>query len=252
MADDDPLLGVALDDDRREHVGEGLVLGAILAGHDLVDHHGDGVWEFLMDFFERCLANEFRNEGFLGFVRDLTVRIVDGAFWQVLQEHVRDDVHLLAAGRRDGDHGCPLDAKFLADVVDVDEMADEAFLRDGVDLGGERDECRLVLELQDFAEDVLVTGTNAFVGREAHTDEVDFSPSVVDEGVESLAEQGAWLVEARGVDEDQLAVFAGDDTAHRVARGLRLRRGDGDLLPDQRVRERGLACVRAADEARET
>ena len=69
--------------------------------------------------------------------------------------------------------------------------------------------------------------------------------------VEPLPEQGARLVQPRGVDEDQLAARLGDDAADGVPGRLRLGRRDRDLLPDQRVGQRRLAGVGAPDEAGE-
>ena len=47
-------------------------------------------------------------------------------------------------------------------------------------------------------------GPDALVGRQAEADDVDLEQRLADEVVEPLAEQRARLVQARGVDEDQL------------------------------------------------
>ena len=79
------------------------------------------------------------------------------------------------------------------------------------------------------------------------------SPRVgADDAVESLAEQGARTVDAGGVHDDQLAGWRVDDAADGVARRLRLRRGDRDLLADEGVGESRLADVGTADEGGET
>ena len=56
------------------------------------------------------------------------------------------------------------------------------------------------------------------------------------------------LVDARGIDKDQLVAGAVDDGAHAAARGLGHRRGDGDLLAVAGVEQRGLAGVGTADQ----
>ena len=55
-------------------------------------------------------------------------------------------------------------------------------------------------------------------------------------------------LEARRVDEDELRAVDGADAGDAVARGLRLARGDADLLADQRVQQRRLADVGPADD----
>ena len=58
----------------------------------------------------------------------------------------------------------------------------------------------------------------------------------------------AALVQARRVDEGDLRVRQVHQPEHAMARGLRPRRDDGELLPDQRVQQRGLADVGPADQ----
>jgi hypothetical protein len=53
----------------------------------------------------------------------------------------------------------------------------------------------------------------------------------------------------RGVDEHVLAIRPGQDAGHEVARGLRLRRNDRQLLADDPVEEARLAGVRAPGDA---
>ncbi len=78
------------------------------------------------------------------------------------------------------------------------------------------------------------------------------SPSVAgDDVVQPLAEQGARAVDAGSVDDDELPGCRVHDPADRAPGGLRLRRRDRHLLADERVRERRLAHVRAADERHE-
>ena len=56
----------------------------------------------------------------------------------------------------------------------------------------------------------------------------------------------ARAVNARRVHEDQLGVAAVEDAEHRLARRLRLARGDAELAPKQMIHERRLADVGAA------
>jgi hypothetical protein len=54
------------------------------------------------------------------------------------------------------------------------------------------------------------------------------------------------------VDEHQLGIRTVHDAAYGMPGGLRLRRGDHDLLADQRVGQSGLAGIRPTDKTRET
>jgi hypothetical protein len=54
-------------------------------------------------------------------------------------------------------------------------------------------------------------------------------------------------MDARRVHEHRLHAALGTDAEQAVACGLRLGRGDGELLPDQAVQQRRLADVRPAD-----
>ena len=98
-----------------------------------------------------------------------------------------------------------------------------------------------------------VPGADPLVGRQAEADDVDVEEGLADEVVEPLAEQRPRRVQTGGVDEDRAGaapVVTIPRMACRVVCGLR--RGDGDLLADQRVGQRGLARVRPPDESRRT
>ena len=56
----------------------------------------------------------------------------------------------------------------------------------------------------------------------------------------------------RRIDEHELRVRVGVDAMDAVARGLRLARGDADLLSDQVVEQRGLAHVGASNNGDES
>ena len=60
--------------------------------------------------------------------------------------------------------------------------------------------------------------------------------------------RGVPRLEARRVDEDELRVAQGADAGDAVPRGLRLARGDADLLADQGIEQRRLADVGLADD----
>jgi hypothetical protein len=65
-------------------------------------------------------------------------------------------------------------------------------------------------------------------------------------------------VHARGVDENDLPrrplalAFDIHDALDPITRGLRLASYDGQFLADQRIQQRGLACVGTADDGNES
>src|SRR5256885_15194642 len=67
--------------------------------------------------------------------------------------------------------------------------------------------------------------------------------------VERLVQRRAVLgLEARCIDEDELRRGTRANARDAVARGLRLARGDADLLAHQRIHQRGLAHIGLADD----
>ena len=55
-------------------------------------------------------------------------------------------------------------------------------------------------------------------------------------------------VDSGGIKENDLPPVIGVDCLNPVSGGLRTRRGDGDLLSDQMVHQRGLSDIRTADQ----
>ncbi len=130
--------------------------------------------------------------------------------------------------------------QLLGEPLGVDQVG----LGDDGDLGG-------LLDLGEFLDDELVAGAELLVGGQAEADHVDLGPGAADQVVEALAEQGARLVQAGGVDQHQLGVRAVHDAADGVPGGLRAVGGDRDLRPHQSVGQGRLARVGPADETRE-
>ncbi len=64
-------------------------------------------------------------------------------------------------------------------------------------------------------------------------------------------EHGFGVVNARSVDEDDLAFGAGDDALDAIAGGLRLGSDDGNFLADVMIQQRGFAGVWTADDGDE-
>ena len=97
-------------------------------------------------------------------------------------------------------------------------------------------------------EHLLVVRAEA-AGFDHEQDRVDRTQRGRDRAVERTVQRAAVLgLETRRVDEDVLRVFQRMNAGDAMARGLRLARRDTDFLADQRVHQRGLADVRAADD----
>ena len=75
---------------------------------------------------------------------------------------------------------------------------------------------------------------------------VHIGNGLLDDIYHVVSELGARAVEARGVDEDELRIFAVHNGADAVSRRLWLIRYDRDFLADQGVCKRRLADVRPA------
>ena len=71
-------------------------------------------------------------------------------------------------------------------------------------------------------------------------------------GAHDLLQGDGGFEQSRRVDEHGLGVAEGQDAGDALARGLRARAGDGELLADEPVEERRLADVRLADDGNET
>src|SRR5699024_5687356 len=90
------------------------------------------------------------------------------------------------------------------------------------------------------------------VGGQAQGDRVHLGQGAGHQLVQPLPGQGPGPVHPGGVHQDQLDVRAVHDAADGVPGGLRPAGGDRHLLPDQRVGQRRLPGVRAADHADES
>ena len=251
VADHDALLGVALDVEVGHDVEQRLVVGTPLAQAHLLDHHGDRVRQLVAHALEGGLADEVGGQRLLGCVGEVAVGVERRPLGQQPDEQVGQQLDLVAGHRGDRARSRPTRCRSRRPAPAMSSRCWPSC--SGV--------ARSVLvatamldrapHLGQLVDDEAVAGPDLLVGREAHRDHVDLRPRGAHQVVEPLAQQGAGPVQAGGVDEDQLRVGAVHDAAHHVAGGLRLGRRDDDLLAHQRVGQRRLARVGAADERRE-
>ena len=175
----------------------------------------------------------------------------DGGMWPISTSATVLDLEAVGGGDRDDVLPAVLAEDLAAQGGDGEQLLGEGLAVHRVGLRHDRDD-RLVADGGELGGDELVARADLLVGREAEADRVDLGEGVGDEFVEPLPQQGARAVQARGVDQDQLRVVPVHDAADGVARGLRLGRGDRDLLADQGVGEGRLARIGPPDQHRET
>jgi hypothetical protein len=126
------------------------------------------------------------------------------------------------------------------------EPGDRARRVEAVDLvdGGHGREARV----GHRAGDEAVARTDGLVGGEHEEHGVGVGERVLDALLHALGHRIARALDAREVDQHQLPVVAGGDSADLATRGLRLVGHDRHLVAHDPVHQRRLAGVRAAGE----
>ena len=218
-----------------------------LPGHHLLDHHGDGVRQLVAHPLQGGLPDQLGDQGLLRLVGQLAVRVERWALGQPGHQQVGQQVDLEAVDRRAGQH---LGERHQPGQLGRAGWRSAPGAARSVLVTIPNTGVRAATDAQ-LAGDELVAAADRDVRRHAEADHVDLGPGLPDHVVEPAAEQRARLVQARGVDHDQLRVRAVQDAPDGVPGGLRPAGRDRDLGADQRVGERRLAGVGPPDEARE-
>ena len=103
LADDDGLLGVALDDEAHAHLeaASGALnaadLALVIGVGNLVDDDGQGVGQLVTHALQGGLAHELGDHDLLGLVGDLTGGVQRRGQGHVLEKDLLKDVDLLVA-----------------------------------------------------------------------------------------------------------------------------------------------------------
>src|SRR4029453_19085705 len=118
--------------------------------------------------------------------------------------------------------------------------------RSEIGFGRDRYQAWFSRQRSKLTDQVSIARADPLVGWKTHSHHVYLRPGGPDDIVEALAQQGSWLVQTWSVDQDELGIRPMHDAADGVPRGLRLCRGDDDLLADQRIGQRGFAGIGAA------
>ena len=232
------------------HVEQRPVGRPVLARQHLLDDDRDRVRQLVADALQRSLPDQLGDEHQLRLVGELAVRVERRRLRHQVGEQPGQQLDLLAGDGRDGHDLGPVDA------------SDRPISATAVSASATRSRLtRSVLvttatfgdpaERRQLARDEPVARADLLVGRQAEAHDVDLRPGRADLVVEPLPQQRARPVQTRGVEHDQLGVRPVHDAAHDPPGGLRLARGDDDLLAHQRVGQRGLAGVRSPDEGDE-
>src|SRR5580658_2752923 len=180
-----------------------------------------------------------------------------------------------AVGQRLQHAGHQLIETFLFERRDGDDLLE---LMQGLELRDQREQLTLVGEQINFVEqqenrrvrffrqveDEAVISVPLLLGIDNHENQFATFERLAYLGHHLASERRTGAVNSGRVDENDLSGLASfqlrlllgridiDDAKNAVARGLRLGRNDGQLLADQRIQQRALARIGAAEDANES
>ncbi len=251
VADHDPLLGLPLHDQGGDHVQQRAVGGTIRALAHLDDLHRDGVRQFLANPLQRGLADQLGDQGLGRLLGDLPLGVIGGPLGQQRDEGLAQLIDLLPGHRRAGHDVLEVHPQLILQCGDRGQVLHQTRVGDQIGLGGHRHQRRAVPQLGDLAHQEGVAGPDPLIAGQADADHVDLRPGAAHHVVEPLAQQGAGLVQPRGVDDHQLGVLGAHHPADDMPGGLRLVGGDRDPGTDQGIGEGGLAGIGPSHEAHE-
>src|SRR5712692_8707770 len=207
---------------------------------ELLDLHGAAVGELLAEQAKQLFANQLCRQKALVPVGQV-VLAMDG---RLLRQVALDDAHQLVeplapAGADRDDFG-----KFgLFGGLLEERQQTRRFAR--VDLV--HDENERQPGRHEF-EERAISGAEAFRFDHQH-DDIDFIEGPAHSPIHRAVERVAVpRLETRGVDENELGGRGGAHAAKAMPGGLRLARGDAELVPQQRVEQRGFSDVGAPDQ----
>src|SRR5258708_3449946 len=214
------------------------------------DHRGR-VGNFLARCQQNFLTYELRCHEAFGVVGQVVFGKRGRSFGQGTHDLVQQDVKSFAFGR-----GYRNDLFEIVELAVLLHQGKQLVFGNPVNLVEQqiRGSGGLLHQIKHLA----IAGAEAL--RRVHNDEHKVSPfeRLVDLLHHSAIQAAIWPVDARSVNEDDLSCrpsalgFDIDHALNAVARGLWLGRDDGYLFADQRIEQRALARVRAADDGNKT
>src|SRR5437870_7884047 len=239
-ADQDALLGVPLDEDRRPDV-EAFGPGPL---RETLDAHRDRVRHFLVRQVEDLLAHDLGHVERLRLIAGGVGREVGRMLGQRGHDQIEETVTVGAIAARD--------RQDLAEGMDrsptIDQRQEPGLRRDGVRLA-EQTEHGGRVHSQRLDEPRI--GIRPLGGVDDRTHEVDVLQRALGRSRHELAELAGDRPQAGRIHEDDLRRRQIADPRDPVTRRLRPRRHDGELLADEPVQQRRLARVRPSDQRHE-
>src|ERR1035437_699648 len=230
-ADEDAFLTVALDMQHRPNVHRGARLPVLLY------LTGDAVGHFILELFERGLADHLGREEAHVLRAEIVGVVVERMFGEDGAHAVEQAGHAVAGERGDDDG-----AGILREERCAAGGGERVGLVEGGDGGGPRSQ---------VGGGAGGGGKGLGVAFE-RVDEVDDDVGVVERlegsGAHGLLERVRGLEEARGVEENDLGIVVGDEPDDALASGLRLWTGDGKPLATEPVEVVGLHGVGSSGE----
>ena len=249
-------MGVAFNEERNAHhepafagryLRERITIERLL--HDLLDHNGEGMREFIAHTLERSLAHELRDTVAHALLRELIIRVERWALGKMRGNDVHEHVDLLTLKRGDGNDVFSLDK-----TLNLHEVSGELVAAHEIHLRHDRHDRRaptVATQLSKVLRDKAIARPDLLVSRKTKAHDINLGQGFAHEIVEALTKEGAGAMNARGIDDDDLVVFAADDPSNGSPRRLRFRARNRDLVPHHRIRERRFADVGPADESDE-
>src|SRR5258708_28629743 len=230
------LLALALDQDRRFYAPQPALL------LEAFDHHVAPIRQLLPHLHEQLLAQQLRGEKAFVAVGELVRRIGRGRFGQGRTQRLQELRDVLAGMRADRNHGLKIPQ--LGEALEKRDqlgpvLHEVDLVHHGYDLLSGRDALCHGTVLRPEAQRLDHEQRDIGVARR-------FGRAPVERPVQGAAPTALL---PRRVDKHVLAVLAGQDSGHEVARGLGLRRYDRQLLTHQAVEQARLAGVRPSGDA---
>ena len=131
------------------------------------------------------------------------------------------------------------------------ELGDDDVFIDQVRLGYDENFARMTHGAH-LSRDPFVAAADRLARIDQKRDDVDVFHGHDGAGVELFAQRVVELVQTRSVDHDHLHVLACDNGAEAMAGRLRRVGGDGHLVANNRINQRGFTGIRSADKRHET
>ncbi len=231
---------------RRHDPGDD-VEEAIVTLDDFVNVNGNGIGDLLLHAEEHLLSDEFGHPKFLGNISNASLLVESFPLGKDSEERINQEIEVAAFECRNiefGDEAVPesFPASLMAGgETSKDEVVVLITIRP-LSCG----EVRFVVHehlrrngiLHRCVDTVLLSADRA-CGIDDVNDSVNIRERLSCDLVELLRERIMFRLEdAWGVNEDDLPSRVIEDPANHVACCLRLRGGDGDFRPNERVQER--------------